>query len=283
LARDPLFEQISPEVGRLDESAFDDALHTDPDGALALLASMTNAVDEELRRRALVVACSVFIDIARGLGPTSGSGRLASRPLDPGSGADIDIDRAPEVLALRRRGVDTGDEIHQIDWAHPPTSVCLVIDRSGSMSGASLATAALAAAAVCLRLPGRHGVVSFAGDVSRHVEPGDSGEAEQVVSDILALRGHGTTGLRAALDAAVDVEIARPTGRHVTVVLSDCRATEEDGVEAAAARLSDLVILAPADDADAAASLAARVGAHLERVAGPSDVIRALGGAFSRR
>jgi len=244
---------------------------------------MTNAVDEELRRRALMVACSVFVDIARGLGPASGSGRLSSTPFDPGSGADLDIDRAPEVLALRRLGVDSGDELHQIDWAHPPTSVCLVIDRSGSMSGAALATAALAAAAVCLRLPGRHGVVSFAGEVTRHVDPAEPREAEEVVSEILGLRGHGTTGLRAGLEAAVEVELSCPTGRHITVVLSDCRATDDGGVVAAAAMLSDLVVLASAEDTTAAEVLADRVGAHLERVAGPGDVVRALGGAFSRR
>jgi len=85
------------------------------------------------------------------------------------------------------------------------------------------------------------------------------------------------------LEAAVEVELSCPAGRHITVVLSDCRATDDGGVLAAAAMLSDLVVLAPAEGTSAAEALADRVGAHLERVAGPGDVVRALGGAFSRR
>ncbi len=64
---------------------------------------MTNAVDEELSRLALMLACSVFIDLARGRG-LSGSGRLASRPLRPGSGGDLDIDRT----RMNSRSADTG-------------------------------------------------------------------------------------------------------------------------------------------------------------------------------
>jgi len=37
LARNPHFEQVSPEVGELDEGAFDDALEADPDAAMAML------------------------------------------------------------------------------------------------------------------------------------------------------------------------------------------------------------------------------------------------------
>ncbi len=69
----------------------------------------------------------------------------------------------------------TGDDVHEVDWVRPPTSACLVIDRSGSMTGAALATAALSAAAVCLRLPDRHAVISFAGEVTHHVSFDDPG------------------------------------------------------------------------------------------------------------
>jgi cobalamin biosynthesis protein CobT len=48
-----------------------------------------------------------------------------------------------------------------IDWERPDTAVCLVIDRSGSMKGEALASAALAAAAVALRAPAFHAVIAF--------------------------------------------------------------------------------------------------------------------------
>jgi len=244
---------------------------------------MANAVDEELRRLALMLACSVFIDLARGTRGSSGSGRLTSKPLRPGSGGDLDIDRSPDELALRRHGVLTGDEVHEVNWVRPPTSACLVIDRSGSMSGAALATAALSAAAVCLRLPRRHAVISFAGDVTRHVAFDDPGEPNETVERMLALRGHGTTDLRAGLDAALAVADAAPAGRHLTILLSDCRATDLVGVESVAAAVPELAILAPSADPDAAMGLARAVDARLLLLEGPRDVVSALDGAFSRR
>ena len=38
LARNPRFEQVSPEVGELDEEAVDEGLRDDPDETLAMLA-----------------------------------------------------------------------------------------------------------------------------------------------------------------------------------------------------------------------------------------------------
>ncbi len=270
-------------MGRLNEQAFEAALAGEPDQALALLASMTNAVDEELSRLALMLACSVFIDLARGAEGVSGAGRLASRPLRPGSGGDLDIDRNPAELALRRHGVITGDDVHEVDWVRPPTSACLVIDRSGSMTGAALATAALSAAAVCLRLPDRHAVISFAGEVTNHVSFDDPGEPEETVARMLALRGHGTTNLRAGLDAALAVAHAAPAGRHVTILLSDCRATDVEGVESVASALPELTILAPSAGSESARGLAAAADARLVLLNGPRDVVSALEAAFSRR
>ncbi len=283
LESDSLFGDISPGVGRLDERAFKAALADEPDRALALLASMSNAVDEELRQRALTMACSVFIDLVREPGRVGGSGRLVSRPLRPGSGGDLDVDWSPADLALQRRGVLSGDEPHEIGWSRPVTSACLVIDRSGSMSGAALATAALATAAVCLRLPRRHAVISFAGDVTRQVSLDDDLDPEATITQILGLRGHGTTNLRGGLEAALSVAEGAPAGRHVTVLLSDCRATDVDGVEAAAAALPELAILAPTFEPEDARRLAGAADARLELLEGPNGVVSALDGAFSRR
>ncbi|MGE0000141.1 MAG: hypothetical protein AB7U39_24745, partial [Ilumatobacteraceae bacterium] len=52
LSRQPNFEQVSPEVGELDEAALDQAMQDDPDQAMALLADLTSATDPKLRELA---------------------------------------------------------------------------------------------------------------------------------------------------------------------------------------------------------------------------------------
>ncbi len=60
------------------------------------------------------------------------------------------------------------------------------------------------------------------------------------------------------------------------VLLSDCRAT--DGVDPvpAATGLTELLVVAPASDADDAIELAAAANARLALVSRPSDVVEAL-------
>ncbi|MEQ1700704.1 MAG: hypothetical protein ABMA25_11370, partial [Ilumatobacteraceae bacterium] len=65
LSRNPRFEQVSPEVGELDESAVEDAMRDDPDEMLAMLADLVGATDRKLRELAKRLAGRLFIDIAR--------------------------------------------------------------------------------------------------------------------------------------------------------------------------------------------------------------------------
>ena len=73
LARNPRFEQISPDVGELDEAAVDEALADDPDDVLAMLADLTGATDPRLRELAKRIAGRLYLDIAR-RGPTEATG-----------------------------------------------------------------------------------------------------------------------------------------------------------------------------------------------------------------
>ncbi len=164
-------------------------------------------------------------------------------------------------------------------WTRPDTALCLAVDRSGSMQGARLATAAVAAAAVVLRAPQDASVLAFSGAAVVVSSQRDARDPEEVVDDLLTLRGAGVTDLALALRCADD-QLARSTAaRRVAVVLSDCRATTGgDALEAAAAlwATDELVVLAPADDAEDARSFAAASGTRLVEVTGPSDVARAL-------
>ena len=86
------------------------------------------------------------------------------------------------------------------------------------------------------------------------------------------MRGYGTTDLAAALDAA-RAQLERCTARRrVAVLLSDCRATAGDDPVAAARRLDELCVIAPAGDAADAESFAAAAGASFASIAGPRSI-----------
>jgi Mg-chelatase subunit ChlD len=278
LARNPDFARVSPELGSLDEAAFDDLMADDPDDALGLLAEMTRATDGRLRELARRLAGRLVLDVAR-RGPTRprGTGRIAVAPYQPDAG-DLDIDASAEVLleATAAGAAVDPERLRVRRWVQPRTAVCLLVDRSGSMSGRPLATSAVAAAAVAFRAPDDYSVVSFARDAVVVKSQDVVVPAATVVDGVLALRGHGTTDLAGALHAARQ-QLARSTaGRKITVLLSDCRATEPGDTTAAATALDELAIIAPAGDDDAATELARAVGAAITSVAGPSDAAEAI-------
>ena len=62
-------------------------------------------------------------------------------------------------------GAIDADRLRVRGWVQPATALCLLVDRSGSMGGKPLATAALAAAAVASRAPADYSVLAFGKDV----------------------------------------------------------------------------------------------------------------------
>lgn len=276
LARNPRFEQVSPEVGELDEAAVEEGLVDDPDETLALLADLTGATDQRLRELARRLAARLFLDLGR-RGPVRarGIGRMVEQPYRP-DGGDLDLDASLDAIAEGRGGLVDVERLRVRGWVRPATALCLVVDRSGSMGGKPLATAAVAAAAVASRAPADYSVLAFGKDVVAAKSQDVAKPADRVVTDLLALRGYGTTDLAGALRAAA-AQLARSrAGRKITVLLSDCRATVDGDPVAAAAALDELVVVAPESDADEAMAFAAHVGARLSTVSGPSAVAEAL-------
>jgi Mg-chelatase subunit ChlD len=283
LSRREHFAEISPELGRLDESAFDDLLAEDPDAALSLLADMNGATDERLRSLAQRLAGRIMVDLARtGLAAHRSVGRLVRRPLD-GRGGDLDLDASlDELVAARhgRRPPDAG-ELVTATWERPDTAVCLLVDRSGSMHGARLASAALAAATVALRAPTDCSVVAFAEDAIVLGTQGIPRDPEAIVSDLLRLRGFGVTDVGLGLRTAAAQLSRASAGRRLTVLLSDCRTTSGGDPIRDATALDELAIIAPEGDSDDARALAEAVGARWATVGGPSSVVDALAVALT--
>ncbi|HEY2298489.1 MAG TPA: VWA domain-containing protein [Jatrophihabitans sp.] len=271
------FDEVSPQVGTVDDEALERVLREDPSAALELLADMTIATDERLRARAKRLARAIVLDRARaGRSSARGTTRLRSVPAD--RGGDLDVDASLDAIAAARAtGRAPGlDELVARDWGRPELAACLLVDASGSMSGARLAAAALTAAACAWRAPAEFAVLSFAREVRVHRALTTSVSAGALVERLLALRGHGVTALANALQEAGRQLAPARAPRRVTVLLSDCRATDDVDPVPVAGTLSELLVLAPADDCVEAAEFAARAGARWEPMAGAADAPAAL-------
>jgi Mg-chelatase subunit ChlD len=262
----------------------EDLQREDPDELLALVADLTAATDRRLRELARRLAGRLVLDVARrGRPRPRGSGRVAELPYRPDRG-DLDLDASLDEIVRARAAGDAVDaeRLRVRGWATPGTAICLLVDRSGSMGGKPLATAAVAAAAVAYRAPSDYSVLAFSNRVIAVRSQEAAKPTERVVDDVLGLRGHGTTDLAAALRAAAEQLGRSRAARKVTVLLSDCRANEPGDVVAAAAALDELAIVAPARDDVEAHALAAQVGAAITSVSGPSVVADALSRVLER-
>ncbi|MGY1737345.1 AAA family ATPase [Geodermatophilus sp. SYSU D00684] len=278
-ARHDAFEEVSPEVGELDEEAFAELMAQDADAAAALLTDLAAATDRELRAAARRLAGRVFVQVGRvGRSRTRGTRRLV--PDRHGDG-DLDLDRT-----LDRWDVGTplqaGDLVMR-RWTGHRRAVCLAVDTSGSMTGLGVAIAAVAAAGVVLtgdeRL--RTSLITFGRDVDVVQRQGQRRAAEDVVTHLLGLRGHGMTDVAGALRAARLQLAAEVADERVVVLLSDCLHTTGDPPETALAGIDRLHVLCPLPTPEAetaARSLAARGAGTAQMV----RTVRDLGPALTR-
>jgi magnesium chelatase subunit D len=219
------FTTVSPRVGRIDRDALAGVMRNDADGAVALLADMAVATDPALRADARRLAARLLPPLGR-VGPPRrhGTRRVIARP--GATEGDLDIDRTLERSDGRRPRA-AGDLVSR-QFAAAPRAVCLLIDRSGSMSGHAVALAAVAAAAIVEAASDRLrcGVIAFATDTMVLRDPRDDVPSERVVDDLLSLRGHGRTDLARALSAAAAQLEHVPPGGRTAILMSDCLHTK---------------------------------------------------------
>jgi Mg-chelatase subunit ChlD len=249
-AAHPQFGAVSPGVGRLDESAFARSLSDDADAAVALLADLAAATDPRLRAEARRIARRMLPPLARvGVPRLNGTRRMVSRRGD--LEGDVDMDRTLE-RGSGARPRDARDLVTR-RFAGAPRSVCLLVDRSGSMSGHAVGMAAVAAAAVTFAVDDRLqcSVVAFAAEPLVLRDARAPRGAGAVVDDLLSLRGHGTTDLARALHVAGEQLEHVPAGGRTVLLLSDCLSTVGADPRAAAGLFDALHVLGPSDDPEA--------------------------------
>jgi magnesium chelatase subunit D len=249
-AAHPAFAAVSPQVGQIDPAALDAQLRRDPERAVALLADMAVATDPALRADARRLAGRLLPPLARvGVPSRRGTRRLVAHR---GSLAgDLDLDRTLELSEGRRP--DRADRIVARSWGAAPRAVCLLVDRSGSMSGRAVALAAVAASAVVQAASDRlrTAVIAFAAEALVLRDLGSEVPSDGVVDDLLSLRGHGVTDLARALRAAsAQLEQVAPGGR-VAILMSDCLHTRGDEPVEPAGAFDVLNVLGTSSDADA--------------------------------
>lgn len=264
-------------MGELDLEALDEALRSDPDDTLTLLVQMSHATDERLRAAVRNLAPRLILDQTR-RGIPRNRGVAKPRPVPAHRGGDLDLDRSMDAIvgARAEARMPSLDDMTSTQWSRPDLALCLVIDQSGSMSGARLTTAAVAGAACLTYAPQEHAVLAFAGSTTVLKPVSETSRPTATIERVLALRGHGTTGLADALrQAHVQLAGARAR-RRVVLLLSDCRVTDEVDATPAARALEELVILAPAEDDEEARRLARDSGARVAPVGSVLDVPAAL-------
>ena len=224
---------------------------------IALLADLAGATDQRLRDLARRLAARLFLDLAR-RGPSArrGVGKITEQPYRP-DGGDLDLDASFDEIAeaVAARAAVNAERLRIRSWSTPDTALCLVVDRSGSMGGKPLATAAIAAAAVALRNPSSYSVLAFGKDVVAVKSQEADKSSERVVTDVLSLRARHHRSGRCVASGWQQLGRSR-AARKIAIVLSDCRATVEGDVLGAAASLPELVVVAPAQDCEEAVRFA---------------------------
>jgi MoxR-like ATPase len=272
------FDEASPEVGQVDEQSIVERAGLDPDTTVPMLADMANATDVRLRAEARRLAARILLRMAKaGPAPRRGVRRMV-RDLDALAG-DLDLDATIE----RSDGLapHTGEGLVTQRWSAAERSICLLVDRSGSMSGKGLATAAMAAASVVTAAGERAdcSVIVFAKDSIVLQRQGQRRPPEELLGDILTLRGKGVTDLALALRAARRELSQSPARERIVILLGDGLATEGDDPLRAMRGIDRLHVLGTSDDresTEATAQLAARGNGRVRTVTSLRDLPVAL-------
>jgi Mg-chelatase subunit ChlI len=278
LAQQPHFDEVSPNVGQIDTSVVEQLFDDDPDAALAMLATMANATDRTLRGAARKLAARLFLELSRRTHtPTRGVRRMG--PSTDWTSGDIDLD----ATFARTNGLmpSHSEDLVVRRWTAGQRSLCLLVDRSGSMNGHQVALAAMAAVSVVVASAERAdaSVLAFNRDVIVLREQGRPRSVEKVLDDVLSLRGKGETDVALALLAARR-QLAKVGGRErVAILMSDAKHTAGVDPVTQLRGIDRLHVLGTSDDDESVERgmlLAKRGGGQFRRCTSVTDLAPTL-------
>ena len=224
-----------------------------PTARSTLLAALIGATDEKLAEAARRLAARVVLDVTRAgaaavdrggahRAPPGRPGRRRPRPRRQPRAAAAGPGRRDGRPARRAAGVGLGPAV---DGALPGRRPQRLDERRRAWRPPRWRPRRARGGPAS-----DYSVVAFSNDVVVVKSQDAARRAEEVADDVLRLRGHGTTDLALALRTARGQLERSRAQRRVTILLSDCRPTTGGDPVAAAARLDELCIIAPADDAD---------------------------------
>jgi len=218
-----------------------------------MLADLAVATDPALRREARRLAGQLLPPLGRvGQPRRRGTRRMVARPgaLDGDLDLDRTLERSPDL-----RCQDPRDLVAR-QFAAAPRAMCLLVDRSGSMSGHAVALAAVAAAAVLSACGDRLrcSVIAFASEPLILLDRHTPRSSAAVVDDLLSLRGHGTTDIARALRVAAEQLDQVPSGGRTALLMSDALPTAGADPLLALGGLDCLHVLGASTEPDAVAA-----------------------------
>ena len=246
---------------------------------LPVLGELTDLHDRsDLRALARRLARELILRQARrDLGRRSGRGCLASARYR-GESSDLDVDRSLEALLVSPRPHQ--DNLFVFERRHRRRAYVLMLDTSGSMKGAAVLNAALALAAVAVRVaPDPFAVVAFRRDATVLKRLDEPVPLDHLLDRVLSLNGHGLTDLHRGLHAGLEELALADTNERVGLLFSDGLQTTGPPAEPLAAAFPTLHVVATGRTAEsiAAGRRLARLGqGRCAVVDGPASIPAAI-------
>ncbi|MBI4491981.1 MAG: AAA family ATPase [Chloroflexi bacterium] len=199
----PAARSVLTEEGRFDPEAFRDLYQADEQAALSLLGDLwPNAPEEHLRELTRRLALRIVIKLAR-RNPTTnpGKGKLRSVRYHFNSD-DLDLDRTLEELA--GKPYPEYEDFWVRERIRARRTYVLVLDVSGSMRGAKLMHAALAAASLARNIRNDdYAVALFWRDAAVLKGATQEKPLPRLLDEILSVHARGLTNLRLGLEVGL--------------------------------------------------------------------------------
>ncbi|MDI3341147.1 MAG: AAA family ATPase [Sphaerobacter sp.] len=228
----------------VDPAALEAALAEEAADPLALLGELSDLHDRgDLRALARRLARELIVRQARrAVGGRAGRGRLTSVP-DRGEPAELDLERSLERLLVTPPPRE--DALFVWERRHRRRAYALMLDISGSMKGAAILQAALALAAVAVRVaPDPFAVVAFWRDAAVLKRLDEAVPLDLLLDRVLALSGRGLTDLALGLRVGLDELALADTPERIGLLFSDGLQTTGPPAEPVAAAFPTLHVVA---------------------------------------